>query len=305
MHSHRPSRIRLGSSLLIAATLALLGAQLCPAARAFQRVTLRNGFSYDCARYESIDSDHIRLFFLSPHSGDFIDISTRLVSSIENLPDPPQPGPAPSGTAQPAGIHSATAAAQTPANIPQLLSAAGRQHRIDAALLASIIEAESDGRANAVSSAGAEGLMQLMPGTAQQFGVRNAFRPDQNITGGAAYLDQLLDRYDPHNDAHGLALALAAYNAGPAAVDRYHAVPPYPETRAYVNRVLREFMRRKLALQHAQAVSSRIGRGEGRVRDSDEGAAKSSTTAPPDPAAGALSGEAAPAAITIAANGAP
>jgi soluble lytic murein transglycosylase-like protein len=89
-----------------------------------------------------------------------------------------------------------------------------------------------------------------MPGTAQQLGVNDAFRPDQNIAGGTTYLDQLLDRYDPNNDSHGLALALAAYNAGPAAVDRYHGIPPYAETRAYVVRVMTEFKRRKLALEH-------------------------------------------------------
>jgi hypothetical protein len=287
-----------------------LGAQLCPTARAFQRVTLRNGFSYDCARYEAVDGNHIRLFFLSPHSGDFIDISSRLIASIETLPDPPRPGPAPSGSIQPRSAASATTPRQIPANIPQLLSAAARQHRIDAALLASIIHAESDGRVNAVSPAGAEGLMQLMPGTAQQFGVRNAFRPDQNITGGAAYLDQLLDRYDPRNDAHGLALALAAYNAGPAAVDRYHAVPPYPETRAYVNRVLREFMRRKLALQRAQAASPKTSPGEGRFHDSEKGATTTSLAALPDATAVVLSSDAAPvasapSAITLASNGAP
>ncbi|MGA8937867.1 MAG: lytic transglycosylase domain-containing protein, partial [Acidobacteriaceae bacterium] len=79
---------------------------------------------------------------------------------------------------------------------------------------------------------------------------------DQNIAGGTTYLDQLLDRYDPHNDTHGLALALAAYNAGPAAVDRYHGIPPYRETHAYVVRVLNEFKRRKLALQNASEHTS-------------------------------------------------
>ena len=144
---------------------------------------------------------------------------------------------------------SASAAIAAP-NVPELITAAGAQHHIDADLLASVIRAESGGHANAVSRTGARGLMQLMPGTAHQLGVSDAFRPDQNIAGGTTYLDQLLDRYDPHNDTHGLALALAAYNAGPAAVDRYHGVPPFSETRAYVVRVMNEFKRRKLALEH-------------------------------------------------------
>ncbi len=307
---HRPSRIRLDSSPLIAALLALLGAQLCTPAHAFQRITLSNGFSYDCARYESVDGNCTRLFFLAPHSGDFIDISSRLIVRIQTLPDPPRPGATPSRSAQPRSAVSATDARQIPADIPELLSTAGRQHRIDAALLASIVQAESDGRADAVSRAGAEGLMQLMPGTAKQFGVQDPFRPDQNITGGAAYLDQLLDRYDSHNDAHGLALALAAYNAGPAAVDRYHAVPPYPETRAYVNRVLREFMRRKLALQRALSASPVIGPSEGQVHNSAEGATTGSFAALPNAGGDVLPGQAAaaapdPSANTFAANGAP
>jgi len=210
-------------------------------AHAFQRVTLRNGFSYDCARYEPIDSSHIRLFLTGQTPGsqpqDFIDLSRQAIATIESLPDPP-PSPAP-----------ASAPAPT-ANVPELITAAGAQHHIDADLLASVIRAESGFHSNAVSRTGARGLMQLMPGTAQQLGVNDAFRPDQNIAGGTTYLDQLLDRYDPNNDTHGLALALAAYNAGPAAVDRYHGVPPFRETRAYVVRVMNEFKRRKLALEH-------------------------------------------------------
>ena len=77
------------------------------------------------------------------------------------------------------------------------------------------------------------GLMQLMPATAQQFGVRNAFNPDENVRGGVAYLRQLLDRYENNEE-----LALAAYNAGPGAVDKYgQSVPPYRETRNYVAKI--------------------------------------------------------------------
>ena len=123
-----------------------------------------------------------------------------------------------------------------------MLDRAGARHNIDADLLASILHAESAGNPRAVSRAGAQGLMQLMPATATTLGVHNSFAPEENISGGAAYLDQLLTRY--HDD---IRLAVAAYNAGPAAVDRYRGIPPYAETRAYVARVVREFNRRKLA----------------------------------------------------------
>ncbi len=236
MQIHPLTRIFLGSVVFFASFL-------CKSADAFQRVTLRNGFAYDCARYEPLDDFHVRLFLNTQAPGtqalDFIDLSRKSIATIETFPDPPLP-PAP-----------AVAAAST-ADVPDLITAAGAQHHIDADLLASVIRAESGFHANAVSRAGARGLMQLMPGTAHQLGVNDAFRPDQNIAGGTTYLDKLLNRYDPHNDTHGLALALAAYNAGPAAVDRYHGIPPYAETRAYVVRVMNEFKRRKLDLaRHA------------------------------------------------------
>jgi soluble lytic murein transglycosylase-like protein len=90
-----------------------------------------------------------------------------------------------------------------------------------------------------------------MPATASTLGVQNSFAPEQNISGGTAYLDQLLTRY--HDD---IRLAVAAYNAGPAAVDRYHGIPPYAETRAYVARVVREFNRRKLVALATQRTAS-------------------------------------------------
>jgi soluble lytic murein transglycosylase-like protein len=155
---------------------------------------------------------------------------------VETIPDPVVVVP-------PAPVATATEVV----DIPTLLARAGTQHNIDVDLLAAVVKAESGGRANAVSRTGARGLMQLMPGTARDLGVDDAFRADQNIAGGTAYLDYLLNRYDSGGDKHGLDLALAAYNAGPAAVDRYHGVPPFRETRGYVARVEREFSRRKAA----------------------------------------------------------
>jgi soluble lytic murein transglycosylase-like protein len=119
-------------------------------------------------------------------------------------------------------------------------------------LLASLVKAESGGNVRAVSRAGARGLMQLMPATASQLGVEDSFQPDENLRGGSAYLDALLTRY--HDN---LALALAAYNAGPAAVDEHHGIPPYRETQAYVARVIHEFNRRVLA---REAATRRVAR---------------------------------------------
>jgi soluble lytic murein transglycosylase-like protein len=128
-----------------------------------------------------------------------------------------------------------------------MLDQAGHEHNLDVDLLASLVKAESGGNASAVSRAGARGLMQLMPATAADLGVQDSFKPDQNVRGGSSYLDALLIRYRDN-----LALALAAYNAGPAAVDKYRGIPPYHETRAYVARVIHEFNSRVLA-REAQA----------------------------------------------------
>ena len=128
----------------------------------------------------------------------------------------------------------------TPAEIREMAAKAGAAHDLDVELLASVIRAESAGNVHAVSRAGARGLMQLMPDTATRLGVADSFRAEQNINGGTAYLNDLLVRY--HDN---LALALAAYNAGPAAVDKYHGIPPYRETRLYVARIIHDFNRRK------------------------------------------------------------
>jgi|SRR5579871_2235885 soluble lytic murein transglycosylase-like protein len=113
-----------------------------------------------------------------------------------------------------------------------LVKEAAERHRIDPALIRAVIETESGWNAAAVSRKGAVGLMQLVPSTAQRFGVKDLFSPKQNVDAGVRYLKALLERYNGN-----LELALAAYNAGEGAVDRARGVPAYRETRNYVQRV--------------------------------------------------------------------
>ncbi|MEO1491376.1 MAG: transglycosylase SLT domain-containing protein [Pseudomonadota bacterium] len=117
------------------------------------------------------------------------------------------------------------------------IATAAHASRLSEALLAALVMVESAGNAKAVSHAGAQGLGQLMPGTARHLGVRDAFHPAQNLRGAAAYLSDLLDMF-----GGDLVLALAAYNAGEGAVMRHKGVPPYAETRAYVPKVLSAFL---------------------------------------------------------------
>lgn len=124
--------------------------------------------------------------------------------------------------------------ASSPGTFDDLIRAAAARERIDPALVKAVAVAESGMDAGAVSAAGAKGVMQLMDGTARALGVRDSFDPAQNIAGGARYLRQMLERY-----GGDVTRALAAYNAGPGNVDAHGGVPPFTETHAYVQRVLR------------------------------------------------------------------
>jgi len=190
---------------------------------------LRNGFTIRHERREAL-GDKTRLYT----GAGYVDVAT---AEIEHIAHDDTPSPAP--------------IASTSANVPvrtidQHLSAASQTSGIDRDFLESVIHHESGFNPNAVSPKGARGLMQLMPDTATQLGVKDSFDPGQNIQGGTAYLKQLLDLY--HGDAQK---ALAAYNAGPHRVEQYKGVPPYRETQAYVARIIREYNRKKLAEQRA------------------------------------------------------
>lgn len=216
--------------------LAIVGI-VCPLARAAEHVTLRNGFELNCVRQETV-GNRVRLFLPPADSAStdtsYLEVAADAIVRVETIAELPRPV-APKASASATGDATPTAA-----EMHEMLAHAGAMHHVDTDLLASVMKAESGGHVRAVSRTGAQGLMQLMPGTASEMGVQDAFRPDQNIAGGTAYLDELLTRYSDN-----IALALAAYNAGPGAVDRYHGVPPYRETKEYVARVIREFNRRK------------------------------------------------------------
>jgi hypothetical protein len=204
-----------------------------------ERITLRNGFDYLCDHHAQVEG-RIRLY-LSPGEDSYIERLPDDIVSVEIVPDPPAP-PNMKEMASAASPKTGADTKLSPADLHEMLNKAGHEHHVDVDLLASLVKAESGGNARAVSRAGARGLMQLMPSTAKDHGVEDSFQPDQNVRGGSAYLDELLSRY--HDN---IALALAAYNAGPEAVEKYHGIPPYRETRAYVAYVIHEFNRRVLA----------------------------------------------------------
>jgi hypothetical protein len=258
----------------------LCGVAAVPA-RAADHITLRNGFDLVCDHQE-LQGSHVRLF-LGKDTSNFVDVDAGEIVSSEAVPDLPV---ATSIVAAPGAARPA-AAAPVPdaAALHQMVSKAGGEHNLDIDLLESVIRAESGGQIHAVSRTGARGLMQLMPGTAEELGVTDSFAADQNISGGTAYLNSLLERY--HDD---LPLALAAYNAGPAAVDKYHGIPPYRETRSYVARVIHEFNRRKTELNRRKTDPNRhnIEPNGRKTLAATEAHTAQAASAAPSPAAAAV-----------------
>ncbi|MFZ0277571.1 MAG: lytic transglycosylase domain-containing protein [Candidatus Sulfotelmatobacter sp.] len=228
-----------------AAAVALLAAAAFPCSAADAAV-LRNGFSIRHERRQVIGT--ITRLYVDGDDSSFVDVPTAEIDHFEALP-------ADSSPREPAKANAKNDAArsqspvenfQPSTDLNEVVRAASGTYHLDPDLVSSVIRAESGFNVRAVSPKGARGLMQLMPQTASELGVQNAFDPQANVEGGARYLRELLERYD-----FDLIKALAAYNAGPQRVEQYGGVPPYHETKAYVARIVRDFNKKKLAAKTA------------------------------------------------------
>jgi soluble lytic murein transglycosylase-like protein len=223
---------RISKIKLLAALLALTASAL-----AADNAILRNGFSIQHNRRVILGT--VTRLYITQDQSSFVDIPTAEIDHIETAPDAPAGNPV-SRIDQPAINQNQVAA--HPFDLAETVKTASGEYQLDPDLVTSVIRAESDFNVRAVSPKGAQGLMQLMPQTATNLGVHNAFDPEANVHAGTRYLRELLERYN-----FDLIKALAAYNAGPERVEQYNGVPPYYETRAYVARIVRDFNKKKLA----------------------------------------------------------
>ncbi|MBZ5612455.1 MAG: lytic transglycosylase domain-containing protein [Acidobacteriia bacterium] len=216
---------------------------------------LRNGFSI---RHEHrlVMGATTRLFFGADDSS-FTDVPTAEITGYEKDLSSSLPPAAPVHSH--ASVPSRSAPVLSAPALHQVVDSASAAYHLDPDLVNSVIHAESGFNSHAVSPKGARGLMQLMPGTANQLGVNDAFDPQSNVTGGSRYLRELLERYN-----FDLVKALAAYNAGPERVEQYRGVPPFRETQAYVARIVHEYNKKKIAQEKEakqKKVASKAQRG--------------------------------------------
>ena len=258
-------------SRTLTVTAVLVLAQM--SAFAGQIANLRNGFSIHFDRKEQ-SAKSTRLFT----STGYLDIANEQITSFEEdeTPVAPQPPAAGAPSIQPASLPLANKPAVTQPlakplvpvpvasnmtsppstatqafDLDQVVREASSKNRLDPDFVNSVIRAESNFKTHARSKKGALGLMQLMPATAAELGVADPFDPRANVEAGTAHLSALLDRYN--NDP---IKALAAYNAGAHRVKQYNGVPPYRETRAYINQIVRDFNAKKRAQMKAAGVTN-------------------------------------------------
>lgn len=252
------------------AAVILLAALPCLAAEV---AVLKNGFSIRHERREVVGN--VTRLYVNADGSSYVDVPSEEIEHFEAAPDlpstatqrsssglrVPETPPAfarganngvprsPLGYSNPKGREGA--AFQPRVDLDELVTSASGRYRLDPDLVNSVIKAESGFNVRAVSPKGAQGLMQLMPGTASGLGVQNAFDARANVEGGTKYLRELLERYN-----FDLVKALAAYNAGPQRVEQFGGVPPYYETRAYVARIVKDFNKKKIAQQKTAAARS-------------------------------------------------
>jgi hypothetical protein len=207
-----------------------------------ERAILRNGSTIRHARHET--RDDVTRLYMAGEVDNYIDIPTEEIIGYEEVHLPLEPVAV-------KAEHESTISSMSGSggvDVAAAVKAASSRNNLNPDLINSMIRVESGFNPHAVSPKGAQGLMQLMPQTAARMGVADPFNPVENIEGGTRYIRELLDRY--HLD---LVKALAAYNAGPERVEQYHGVPPYPETIAYVSRVIRNFNGKQSAQNSAGA----------------------------------------------------
>lgn len=227
------------------AVLAMLASAALPCF-AGEVAVLKNGFSIRHERREIV-GDTTRLY-VNTDGSSFVDVPTAEIEHYEAAPDLPASGAQVQSSLlgnRPQNLSSkppASFARSHSVDLNEAVNSASGRYRLDPDLVNSVIKAESGFNVRAVSPKGAQGLMQLMPGTASQLGVPNAFDPQANIEGSTKYLRELLERYN-----FDLVKALAAYNAGPQRVEQFGGVPPYYETRVYVARIVKDFNKKKAA----------------------------------------------------------